>query len=355
MQHLLAKVAKGQKTSKDLTWEEAKQAMRLMIEGTATPAQVGAFLIAMRFKSESVTELAAFTATARQYVPPVPVRAGLGVVDVPVYAGKRETFHAIIPAAIVAAAAGAVFLLHGVDGPPDRRGISSVLKLLGIPVDLTAKLVGAELEKKGLAYLDLALYHPPVSRFLEMRQELGVRNVFHPVARMLNPARATSQVIGLSHPPYFEKTMEALRMLSCPRALVIRGVEGDPELSIGNSTRLLELKDERITPFTFQPKDAGLTMATFREMAGFPVEQREREADLIKRLLANEIQGGQRDWVLLNAAMLLYAAGKGTSISGNLEIARRALESGQAKAKLAELVAVAGSDAGATQKVGVPA
>ena len=257
MQHLLAKVAKGQKTSKDLTWEEAKQAMRLMIEGTATPAQIGAFLTAMRFKSESVTELAAFTATARQYVPPVPVRSGLGVVDVPVYAGKRETFHAILPAAIVAAAAGAVLLLHGVDGPPDRLGISSVLKLLGIPVDMTAKSVGAELEKKGFAYLDLALYHPPVSRFLEMRQELGVRNFFHPVARMLNPARATSQVIGLSHPPYFEKTIEALRMLSCPRALVIRGVEGDPELSIGNSTRLLELKDERITPF-------GKTMRKYR-------------------------------------------------------------------------------------------
>ena len=147
-----------------------------------------------------------------------------------------------------------------------------------------------------------------------MRQELGVRNVFHPIARLLNPARATSQVIGLSHPPYFEKTAEALRMLSCPRALVIRGVEGDPELSIGNVTRLLELKDDRITPFAFQPRDAGLPMATFREMAGFPAEQQEREADLIKRLLANEIQGGQRDWVLLNAAMLLYAAGKGTTI-----------------------------------------
>lgn len=352
MQHLLAKVARGQKTSKDLTWEEAKQAMRLLIEGTATPAQIGAFLIAMRFKSESVTELAAFTATARQYVPPVPVRAGLGVVDVPVYAGKRDTFHVIIPAAIVAAAAGAVFLLHGVDGPPDRRGISSVLKLLGIPVDLTAKSVGTALEKHGLAYLDLALYHPPVSRLLEMRQELGVRNVFHSLARLLNPARAASQVIGLSHPPYFEKTIEALRMLSCPRALVIRGVEGDPELSIGNVTRLLELKEERITPFTFQPKDAGFAMASFREMAGFSVEQREREADLIKRLLANEMQGGQRDWILLNAAMLLYAAGKGTSILGNIESARRALESGQAKAKLDQLVAVAGSDAGAAEKVG---
>ena len=99
----------------------------------------------------------------------------------------------------------------------------------------------------------------------------------------------------------------------------------------------------------------GLTMATFREMAGFPAEQREREADLIKRLLANEVQGGQRDWVLLNAAMLLYAAGKGPSIIGSLATARRTLESGQAHAKLAELAAVAGSGAGAAQRVGIPA
>ncbi|GMV50412.1 anthranilate phosphoribosyltransferase [Nitrospirales bacterium NOB] len=355
MQHLLAKVAKGQKTSKDLTWEEAKQAMRLMIEGTATPAQVGAFLVAMRFKSESVTELAAFTAAARQYVPPVPVRSGLGVLDVPTYAGKRETFHALVPAAIIAVAAGAVVLLHGVDGPPDRRGVSSVLKPLGIPVDLTAKAVGAELERKGFAYLDLALYHPPVFRFLEMRQELGVRNVFHPVARLLNPARAQAQVIGLSHPPYFEKTVEALRMLSCPRALVIRGVEGDPELSIGNVTRLLELRDERITPYTFHPKEAGLTMATFREMAGFPPEQREREAEFIARLLANKVEGGQRDWVLLNAAMLLYVSGKGPSIAGSLTAARRALESGQAAAKLAELAATPSAEAGAASKIGLSA
>ena len=92
-------------------------------------------------------------------------------------------------------------------------------------------MVAEQSHKNGFAYLDIGLYHPPVYRFLEMRQELGVRNVFHPIARLLNPARASSQVVGLSHPPHFEKTAEALRMLGCPRALVIRGVEGDPELS----------------------------------------------------------------------------------------------------------------------------
>jgi glycosyl transferase family protein with helical bundle domain len=139
MQQLIAKIAKGHKTAKDLTWEEAKQAMRLIIEGAATPAQIGAFLVAMRFKAESVTELAAFTATARQYVPPIPIPSGLSVVDVPTYAGKQETFHVIIPAAIVAASAGAVILMHGSEGPPDRRGTSPILQGLGVPIDLLSR------------------------------------------------------------------------------------------------------------------------------------------------------------------------------------------------------------------------
>lgn len=339
MQQLIAKIAKGQKTSKDLTWEEAKQAMRALVEGTATPVQVGAFLAAMRLKTESVTELAAFTATARQYVPPIPNVAGLSVVDVPTYAGKQDTFHIIVPASIVAAAAGTVVLMHGTDGPPDRPGTSPILRALGLPVELPPAQVGRELREQGFAYLDLALYHPPVSRLLELRQELGMRNLFHPVARILNPARAASQVVGLTHPPYFEKTVEALRMLGCRRALVIRGVEGDPELSIASVTRVLELRDERIAPMSFHPKDAGLPLASFREMAGFPKEQRSREVELITRLLKNEVQGGQKDWLLLNAAALLYAAGKGASIISCVSLAKHTLESGAAARKLATLTA----------------
>jgi anthranilate phosphoribosyltransferase len=186
--------------------------------------------------------------------------------------------------------------------------------------------------------LDIALYHPPIYRFLDMRQELGVRNVFHPVARLLNPARASAQVVGLSHPPHFEKTAEALRMLGCPRGLVIRGVEGEPELSLAAVTRVLELRDERITSLGIAPKDFGLAFGSSREMAGFPPEQREKEADLLRRILQNQVQGGQKDWTLINAAMLLYAAGKGPSLPACLPAARTALESGAAARKLDELV-----------------
>ena len=337
MQEFIAKIGKGPKAAKDLTWDEAKQAMKTLIEGDATQAQVGAFFLAMRIKMESVTELASFTATARSYVAPVSVPRELGVVDVPTYAGKQETFHALAGAAIVAAAAGATILMHGYEGIPGRPGTAGVLKALGVPIDLEPKRIGDEIGKKGFAYLDIGLYHPPVYRFLEMRRELGVRNFFHPVARLLNPARAASQVVGLSHPPYFEKTVEVLRMLGCPRALVIRGVEGDPELSIASVTKVLELQDERIIPLTLAPKDVGLTLGTSREMAGFPPDQRDKEVELLRRILQNQVQGGPRDWVLLNAATLLYAAGKGTSMAACVPIARQALQDGTAARKLDEL------------------
>lgn len=337
MQEFIAKVAKGQKASKDLTWEEAKRAMKALIEGQATSAQTGAFLVAMRIKMESVTELASFTAVARSYVPAVPIPREVGVVDLPSYAGKQDTFHALAGAAIVAAAAGASILMHGYDGIPGRPGNAGVLKSLGLPIDLEPKTAAEAVAKHGFAYLDIALYHPPLYRFLEMRQELGVRNVFHPVARLLNPARAASQVVGLSHPPHFEKTAEALRMLGTPRALVVRGVEGDPELSIAMVTKVLELRDERIAPLSFAPKDVGLALGASREMAGFPPDQRGKEAELLRRILHNQLQGGARDWVLLNAALLLYAAGKAPSVSACLPAARRALEEGAAAKKLEEL------------------
>lgn len=337
MQELIAKIGAGQKASKDLTWEEAKQAMRLLIEGQATPAQVGAFLLAMRFKMESVTELAAFTSTARTYAPPLPVSSGLALVDLPVYAGKQDTFHASIGAAIVAAAGGAAILMHGHDIIPNRPGPATVLTKLGIAIELSPKQAADELAAKGFAYLDVALYHPPVAKFLDLRLELGVRNLFHPVARMLNPARARAQIIGLTHPPYFEKTAEALAMLGCQQALILRGVEGSPELSLASVTKALELRGERITPMTLHPKDAGLPSGTHQPMAGFPPGQADREADLLKKILANQVRGGQRDWVLLNAAMLLYASGKAASFAAGAKLAQQVLDSGDAAKKLAEL------------------
>ena len=334
MQTLIAKVGKGEKGAKDLTHDEAKEAMRLLLEGVATPAQVGSFLVAMRIKSESVSELAAFTAVAREYAPPLPMPPDLGLVDIPTYAGKQDSWHVLLPGAIVAAAAGVPILLHGYDDVPGRLATATVAARLGIPTDLDPKQTADYLVKHGLAYLDIGLYHPLVFRFLEMRKELGVRTLFQPVSRMLNPARARASIIGMSHPPYFEKIVEGLPMLGTPRALVVRGLEGEPELSVSSVTKAIELRDDRITPLTLQPKDFGMMFERIEDLASPGADG---EAELIAKILGNAVKGSQRDWALMNAAMILYAGGKAASLRTALPFAQEALASGAAKKKLQEL------------------
>ncbi|MGH7254758.1 MAG: anthranilate phosphoribosyltransferase [Nitrospirales bacterium] len=342
MERFIAKIGKGQKAWKDLTWEEAKEAMRLLIEQRATPVQVGAFLAAMRIKVESVTELAAFTAAARTYVPPVPVP--VPVVDLPTYGAKRETFHALVGAAVIAAAGGAAVLLHGHEGEAGRRNAATLLHHLHVPTDLAAQGAAEQVGAHGIAYLDIALYHPPIAKHLELSRELGLRTLFHGVARLLNPARARTQVLGLAHPPYLEKSSEALGMLGGPRALILLGVEGEPELSIAAPTRLVERQGDRVEPMLLRPMDLGFAPGTRRDMAA-PAD----EAALLTRILGNQIPGGPRDWVLMNAALLLYAAGRAPSIRAAVPLVRQILESGAAARKLRDLASAQASPASRTQ------
>ena len=374
MHHLITKIGKGQRGAKDLSWDEAKQAAQDLIEGNATPYQTGAFLMAMRIKLEGVTELASFTAATRSYVAPINIPAGLHVVDVPVYAEKHNTHHACLPAAIVAASAGAAILFHSVDNPAVSSDLPRVLAQLGVPVALQGQEIAGVLQQNGFAYMDLALYHPPLAKLLALREQLGAQNAFHQVARLLNPMRAHSQVVGVAHPPYLEKIPEAVTMLGGQRLLVFQGMEGFPELSIAAPTIMRELRDNRVTPITLKPPDVRLPLGSFPHMAlasqfvrqgsgQVPQDVPAREADMIRRVLQNqgsrptaspsvrpersmsEVEGrsGQardpyRDWVVYNAAMFLYAAGRAHSIAEGVPLAQKALESGAAAQKLADLV-----------------
>ena len=394
MHQLITKIGKGQRGAKDLSWDEAKQAARDMIEGNATPYQTGAFLMAMRIKLEGVTELASFTAATRSYVAPIDAPAGLNVVDVPVYAEKHNTHHVCLPAAIVAASAGASILFHGIDNPTVSSDLPRVLSQLGIPAALQGDDLAGMLQREGFAYLDLALYHPPLARLLTLREQLGAQNLFHQVARLLNPMRAHSQVVGVAHPPYLEKIPEVVNMIGGRRLLVFQGMEGFPELSIAAPTSMRELRDNRVTRLTLKPEDVRLPPGSFQHMAVAPqllqqgsgptsspsvhperslsevegrqdsgptpspsvrpersvseVEGRQgsgqapndvpvREAEMIQRVLQNQVRDRFRDWVVYNAAMLLYAAGRAHSIAEGVPLAQRSLESGAAAQKLADL------------------
>ena len=359
MHQLITKIGKGQRGVKDLSWDEAKQAARDLIEGNATPYQAGAFLMAMRIKLEGVTELAAFTAATRGYVAPIDAPAGLNVVDVPVYAEKHNTHHVCLPAAIVAASAGAGILFHGIDNPTVSSDLPRVLAQLGIPAALQGQDLPAVLQQNGFAYLDLALYHPPLAKLLALREQLGAQNLFHQVARLLNPTRAHSQVVGVAHPPYLEKIPEAVTMLGGQRLLVFQGMEGFPELSIAAPTTMRELRGNRVTPFTLKPADVRLPLGSFQHMAmdsRSPNDIPAHEADMIKRVLHNQVRDRFRDWVVYNAAMFLYAAGRAHSIAEGVPLAQKALESGAAAQKLADLASPPAplGDSGQTSTMNAP-
>ena len=347
MKHIIAKIGKGHKGAKDLTWEEAKEAMRFLIEGQATPGQVGAFLMAMRIKTEAIAELAAFTSLARQYVPPLSIPTDEDLVDLPTYGEKHGTYHVMIASAIVATAAGATILIHGVENPSAVSNIPDVLRHLGIPIASNPAELSENLATFRLGYMDLALYHPPLVRLLDLRQEFGVQNLAHQVARMLNPARATSQVIGIAHPPYLDKIIEALGMLGTSRALVFQGVEGFPELSISTETPVRELKQGHIIPLTIRPRDIGLHFGSYQSMtcSALPadVPRPEQEAKLLSQILRNQLRGDHRAWVILNAALLLYAAGKAASLPSAGVMAQQTLDAGLAAEKLSELSAHRGT------------
>ncbi|GJL54556.1 MAG: anthranilate phosphoribosyltransferase [Nitrospirales bacterium] len=339
MQQFIAKIGKGHKRTKDLTWDEAKESMRTIIESQATPGQIGAFLMAMRIKTESISELASFTAAARHYVPPLKLPSPSQVVDVPMYGEKHDTCHAIVASALIAAAAGAPILIHGTSNTAAASTVPDILQQLGISITQPVE----QLTQFQFAYLDLETYHPPLAKLLDLRHEFGVQNLSHQVARMLNPARASSQVIGIAHPPYLDKMIEALHMLGTPRVMVLQGVEGAPELSISTATPARELRNDHITRLMIRPQDIGLSFGAFQAMghSSLPHIQHtsiaQQEAALIRQLLQNPTQGDYRAWVILNAALLLYAAGKASSLVQATPLAEHTLDSGMALKKLQAL------------------
>ena len=345
MHNLITKIGKGQRGVRDLTWDEAKQALQLMMEGKATGHQIGAFLMAMRIKLEAVSELAAFAAATRNYMAPLSTPGDWNVVDVPAYGEKHNTIHVCLAAAILAAAAGAKICMHSIEHPSSASDLSRVLGSLGIPTNFQGQDLTDALRDLGFVYLDMALYHPPLARFLELRDELGAQNLFHQVARLLNPTRARSQVIGVAHPPYLEKIPEAVSILGGHRLLVFQGVEGFPELSISAPALMRELRDDHVVPVHLKPQDFQLPLGSFQNMAipkpSSTVSLPEQEASLITKILHNQIKGRLRDWAIYNAAMFLYAAGETQSIATAVPLAQQTLESGVAAQKLNELAKVA--------------
>ncbi len=313
-----------------LAINEAEAAMDAIMNGEATPAQIGSYLTALRMKGETVDEIAGSARSMRNHVVAVPVDAavfGNMLVDTCGTGGDgKHTFNISTTAAFVVAGAGVKVAKHGNRAASSKSGSADVLLALGGNLDLNAAQVAECVEEVGIGFLYAVHHHPAMRYAIGPRREIGQRTIFNVLGPLTNPAGATHQLIGVYDPALTEPMAQVLGALGSKAAFVVHGADGLDELSTTGVNRLSRLeKDGRVTTANFDPADLGFDYATLDDFVGGAPEE---NAQIARDILSGQDKGPRRDIVLLNAAAAL-------SIDGNdwpagLAEAREAIDSGAA-------------------------
>jgi anthranilate phosphoribosyltransferase len=330
IQELLGSLLDG----RNLTRAEAREAMQEIMRGDATQAQIAGFLVALRAKGETADEIAGCAEAMREHVLPVqPTRTDL--VDTAGTGGDgKHTLNISTAAALVAAAAGAGVAKHGNRAASSQTGSADVLESLGFELDLAPERIAQSIDELGFGFMFAQAHHPAMKHAAPVRRELGTRTVFNVLGPLTNPARARAQVVGVYSATLVRPIAEALVQLSAHRAFVVHGADGIDELSPTGPNLVCEVVDGGVRERTIDPAELGLEPCRIEELAGgSPAEN----AALIRRVFAGE-QSGRRSAILLNAAGAIAAGGHADDLREGLELARAAIDSGAAAARLDELV-----------------
>lgn len=329
--NVLAKLSEGQ----TLSVGEAAAVMDLLMTGAATPAQVGALLMALRVRGETVDEMTGFAQTMRAKAVRVPVE-GL-VVDTCGTGGDHAgTFNISTTAAFVVAGAGVRVAKHGNRAATSRCGSADVLEALGVAMDLGPEQVATCIREASIGFMFAPAFHPAMKHVMPVRRELGVRTVFNLLGPLTNPAGAQAQLLGVADPLAQEKMAHVLAALGTRHALVVRGTDGVDELTLGGPTAVYEVRDGGVRSYTLTPEELGLPSAPVSALRGGTAEE---NAAIVRAVLSGE-RGPRRDVVLLNAAAALVAADAAPTMRDGLALAAEAIDTGRAAAALERLVAV---------------
>jgi anthranilate phosphoribosyltransferase len=346
IREMIARVAAGQ----DLTEVEMNQVMEEMTDGEATFAQIGAFLLGLRIKGESVDEIVAATKVVRSKSAPVPIGTSDVCLDRDEINVDQETladtsasgldctrtFNVSTTTAFVVAGAGLRVAKHGYRYAFTRWGSADVLEALGLPLDLTPGQVRECLDRVGIGFL----YSNPLDGFMRRvfgpRREIGLRTIFNHVGPLVNPAAAPVQVLGVYSDGFTEIFAQALVRLGCRNGLVFWGQDTHDELSITGSSQVTRLTDGEIATFTMVPEDVGLKRARPEEITGGNAAE---NAAITRAILGGEA-GARRDMVLLNAAAVLNAVGRVKTMEEGIAEAAESIDSGRSLEKLDQMIAL---------------
>jgi anthranilate phosphoribosyltransferase len=318
-----------------LTRAEAEIAFETLFEGAATPAQMGGFLMALRTRGETVDEFAAAAFVMRSRC--LAVQAPAGAMDIVGTGGDgKGTLNISTATAFVVAGAGVTVAKHGNRNLSSKSGAADALAELGLNVMVGPAVVERCLAQAGIGFMMAPMHHPAMRHVGPIRAELGTRTIFNILGPLTNPAGVKRQLTGAFSPRLIRPMAETLAALGSEKAWLVHGSDGTDELSIAGPSAVVSLDHGVIREFTISPDDAGLPTHPFEAiLGGTPAEN----ATAFRALL-DGAPGAYRDAVLLNAAAALVVADRATSLPEGVTLARAAIDSGAAKAKITALQAL---------------
>jgi anthranilate phosphoribosyltransferase len=308
--------------------------MRQLMEGAATPAQVGALLVALRMKGETVEEITGAVRAMRAFAAPLRPRAAVVVDTCGTGGDLRGTFNISTAAALIAAGAGLTIAKHGNRAMSGTVGGADVLESLGVKIDLAAEQVAACIDEVGIGFLFAPVFHPAMRHAAGPRRELGFRTIFNLLGPLSNPAGARHQLVGVFAAEWVEPLARALGRLGSVHALVVHGDDGLDEISLAAPTEISEWKEDRLHTYRVTPEDFGFKRCSDAELDG---GDRETAASIIRGIVAGAT-GPRADIAMLNAAAAIYVGGSAPSIAAGIDLARDSIRSGRARQKLAQLI-----------------
>jgi len=310
--------------------------MRMIMQGELSPVMTAALITGLRVKKETIGEITAAAQVMREFSTKVHVPDPTHLVDIVGTGGDgSHTFNISTCAMFVAAAAGAKTAKHGGRSVSSKSGSADVIEALGGNLGLPPEKIAQCIQEVGIGFMFAPNHHPAMKNVAPVRKELGMRTIFNILGPLTNPAGAPNILMGVFHPDLVGIQVRALQRLGAEHALVVYGRDGMDEVSLGAATLVGELKNGQITEYEIHPEDFGMTMASNRALR---VETPEESMAMLRGVLDN-VPGAPRDIVILNAGAALYAANVAASIQEGIALARAAIESGAAKAKLAQFVA----------------
>lgn len=323
------------KVSTGVTLErnEMRTALDAMMSGTATPAQMGAFLMAMRVRGETIEEITGAAEFMRARMDAV--EAPAGTIDIVGTGGDSHgTYNVSTCSALVAAGAGAKIAKHGNRSVSSKSGASDVLTALGVKLDVSHETIVKCIEEAGVGFLWAPMHHAAMKHWAPIRAELGIRTIFNVLGPICNPANVKRQIVGVYAAELVKPIANVLNNLGSDHVWVVHGHDGMDEMTTTGSTTIAELKDGKVNMFEITPADAGLLPAKMSDLIGGDAEV---NAEAIRRVL-NGNREPFRDIVMLNAGAALVVAGIAGTLRDGVEAAGASIDSGAAKQVLAKLV-----------------